>query len=318
MPPRLTILGNINLDFSIQTQRIPEKGENVVAEGFELIPGGKGANQAVAAARLGAEVILVGCLGDDAYGKVLRKRLSHEGVNVKWVETTEQAATGTAFVLVAQAERDNRIVSVLGANLCCSPDHIEQAHRAFERCDFFLASLGVPEETVNRAMQVAADCAVPALLDPSPLGKKPPQLWTSASVITPNQTEASRLVNTPFTDLASTLAAARKMKARGVERIALTLGAEGCLLLDDDGPRLIPGFSVQVVDPTGAGDAYSAAMAVRLAEGASFDEAATFACATGALACTVRGAQPSLPIREKVEALLKRTRRDKKLKIEPL
>jgi ribokinase len=318
MPPRLTVLGNINLDFSVQTQRIPEKGENVLAEGFELIPGGKGANQAVAAARLGAEVLLIGCLGDDAYGKVLRKRLSHEGVNVKWVEITEEAATGTAFVLVGQAEADNRIVSVLGANLCCSPDHIEQAHRAFERCDFFLTSLGVPEDTVNRAMQVATDCGVPALLDPSPLGKKPPQLWTGAGVLTPNQTEASRLVSLPVTDTASALTAARKMAARGIERIAVTLGAKGCLLLDEDGPRLIPGFSAQVVDPTGAGDAFSAAMAVRLAEEASFDEAATFANAAGALACTVRGAQPSLPTRDKVEALLKRTRRDKKLKVEAL
>lgn len=318
MPPRLTVLGNINLDFSIPAARIPAKGENVVAESFELIPGGKGANQAVAAARLGAEVALIGCLGADSYGRVLRKRLSHEGVNVRWVETTEEAATGTAFVLVAQADADNRIVSVLGANLHCTPQHIEQAHRAFERCDFFVTSLGVPEETVNRAMQVAADCGVPALLDPAPLAKKPPQLWTGANVVTPNQTEAGRMVNVALTDTASALTAARKMASRGIERVALTLGAKGCLLLDEDGPRLLPGFSVQAVDPTGAGDAFAAALAVRLAEEASLDEAATFACAAGALACTVRGAQPSLPTRDKVEALLKRTRRDKKLKVEPL
>ena len=318
MPPRLTVLGNINLDFSIQVARIPEKGEDVVADGFELIAGGKGANQAVTAARLGAEVVLIGCLGTDAYGKILRKRLSHEGVNVKWVDTSEEAATGTAFVFVGQADADNRIVSVLGANLKCTPQHIEQAHRAFERCDFFLTSLGVPEDTVNRAMQVAADCSVPALLDPSPLGKKPPQLWTGSNVITPNQTEASRLVNVTITDTASALTAARKMATRGIERIAITLGAKGCLLLDEDGARLIPGFNVQAVDPTGAGDAFSAALAVRLAEEASFDEAATFANATGALACTVRGAQPSLPTRDKVDALLKRTRRDKKLKVEAL
>ena len=318
MPPRLAVLGNINLDFSIQTQRIPQKGENVVAEGFELIPGGKGANQAVAAARLGADVMLIGCLGEDAYGKVLRKRLAHEGVNVKWVETTEEAATGTAFVLVGQADADNRIVSVLGANLKLTPQHIEMAHRAFERCDFFLTSLGVPEETVNRAMQVATDCNVPALLDPSPLGKKPPQLWTGSSVITPNQTEAARLSHIQIIDTASARAAARKMANRGIERIAITLGSKGCLLLDEDGARLIPSFNVQVVDPTGAGDCFSAALAVRLAEEASFDEAATFANAAGALACTLRGAQPSLPTRDKVEALLKRTRRDKKLKVEPL
>jgi ribokinase len=316
MPPRLTVLGNINLDFSLQLPRLPEKGENVVADGYELIPGGKGANQAVAAARLGAEVTLIGCLGTDGPGKLLRKRLSHEGVNVKWVDATEDASTGTAFVLVGQADADNRIVSVLGANLRCTPQHIEQAHRAFERCDYFLTSLGVPEDSVNRAMQVAADCAVPALLVPAPLAKKPPQLWTGSAVITPNQTEAGRLVNVAVTDTASAVTAAHKMHTRGIERIAITLGAQGCLLLDDDGPRLIPGFSVQVVDPTGAGDAFSAALAVRLAEEATFDEAATFACATGALACTIRGAQPSLPLREKVEALLKRTRRDKKPRVE--
>ncbi|HEY3397070.1 MAG TPA: ribokinase [Armatimonadota bacterium] len=318
MPARITVLGSINLDFSLQIPRMPDKGENVVAESFELIPGGKGANQAVAAARLGAEVTLIGCLGADSYGRVLRKRLSHEGVNVKFVSTSETASTGTAFVLVGQAEADNRIVSLLGANAECTPDHIEQAHRAFERCDFFLTSLGVPEETVNRALQVAADCMVAPLLDPSPLPKKPPQLWTSAQLITPNQTEAARLSGLPVTDIPTALAAAQKLAHRGLARIVITLGKRGCLLYDERHGRVIPSFSVPAVDPTGSGDAFAAALAVRLAEGATFEEAATFANAAGALTCGVRGAQPSLPDREAVEALLKRTRRDKKLKVEEL
>jgi ribokinase len=318
MPARITVLGNINLDFSIQAERMPEQGENLVAEEFELIPGGKGANQAVAAARLGAEVVLVGSVGNDNYGRVLRRRLSHEGVNVKFVRTDEEAATGMAFVFVARNTTDNRILSVLGSNLACTPDHIEAAHRAFERADFFVTALGVPEAAVNRALQIAADCAIPALLDPSPLGKRPPQLWNSAGVLTPNQTEASRLTGETVKDLPSALTAAQKMARRGIPRIAITLGKLGCLLHDLEGGRYIPGFKTQVVDPTGAGDAFAAALAVRLAEQATFDEAATFANAAGALACTVHGAQPSLPTREEVEALLKRTRRDKKLKVELL
>lgn len=318
MPPRITVLGNINLDFSIQAERMPELGENLVAEDFELIPGGKGANQAVAAARLGAEVVLIGSVGNDNYGRVLRRRLSHEGVNVKFVRTDEESSTGMAFVFVARNTGDNRILSVLGANLSCTPDHIEAAHRAFERADFFLTSLGSPEPAVNRALQIAADCALPALLDPAPLAKKPPQLWNSASVLTPNQTEASRLSGETVKDLPSAVAAAQKMAKRGIARIVITLGKTGCVIHDSDGPRLIPGFKTQVVDPTGAGDAFAAAMAVRLAEQATLEEAATFANAAGALACTVRGAQPSLPTREAVEALLKRTRRDKKLKVELL
>ncbi len=320
MPPRLTVLGNINLDFSLQVPHIPSKGENVIADGLDLVPGGKGANQAVAAARLGAEVVLIGCVGGDNYGRVLRKRLAQESVNVRFVETAEEAITGMAFVWVSQAEADNRIVSLLGANLTLTPQQIEQAHRAFERCDFFLVSLGVPEEAVNRAMQVAADCGVPALLDPAPLGKKPPQLWTSASVIVPNETEAARLAGQPVSDVSSALAAARRLAQRGIERIAITLGEKGCLLYDEEGARLISGFPVQAVDPTGAGDAFAAALAVRLAEEASLDEAATFANAAGALICTLRGAQPKADqfSRAKVEALLKKARRDKKPKVEPL
>ena len=318
MPPRITVLGNINLDFSIQAERMPEQGENLVAEDFELIPGGKGANQAVAAARLGAEVVLIGSVGNDNYGRVLRRRLSHEGVNVKFVRTDEEMATGMAFVFVGRNTGDNRILSVLGANLSCTPDHIEAAHRAFERADFFVTALGVPEAAVNRALQIAADCALPALLDPAPLAKKPPQLWNSSSVLTPNQTEASRLSGETVKDLASALTAAQKMAKRGIARIAITMGKTGCVIFDSDGGRLIPGFKMQAVDPTGAGDAFAAALAVRLAEQASLEEAATFANAAGALACTVRGAQPSLPTREEVEALLKRTRRDRKLKVELL
>lgn len=318
VPPKITVLGNINLDFSIQVERMPERGENLVAENFELVPGGKGANQAVAAARLGAETVLIGMVGNDNYGRVLRRRLSHEAVNVKFVRSDEDAATGMAFVVVTRNGGDNRILSVLGANLNVTPDQVESAHRAFERADFLLTALGVSEVTVNRALQIAADCSLPALLDPAPLGKKPPQLWNSASVLTPNQTEASRLSGVTVQDLPSSRVAAERLARRGISRTVITLGKDGCLLYDEDGARVIPGFRVQAVDPTGAGDAFGAALAVRLAEHATLEEAATFACAAGALACTVRGAQPSLPTREQVEELLKRTRRDKKLKITAL
>jgi len=318
MPPRLAVLGNINLDFSLQAERIPDPGENLIAQDLELIPGGKGANQAVAAIRLGAEVALIGCLGADSYGRVLRRRLSHEGVNVKYVHTAEEQATGMAFVFVVESEANNRIFSVLGANLCCTPENVEYAQRAFERADFFLTALGVPEETVNRALQIAADCAVPSLLDPSPLAERPPQLWRSAKVLTPNQTEAARLSGKPVDDVPSAVAAAERLAQRGVQRVVITLGADGCLLYDEEGARLVPGFPVSVVDPTGAGDAFAAALATRLAEGAPLEEAATFANAAGALACTVRGAQPSLPTRQQVEALLRRIHRQKKPKVSRL
>ncbi len=318
MPPRLTVLGNINLDFSLQAERMPDPGENVIAEDLELIPGGKGANQAVAAARLGAQVALIGCLGADSYGRVLRRRLSHEGINVKYVQTDPEQPTGMAFVFVVEAEGNNRIFSVLGANLGCTSQHVEQAQRAFERADFFLTALGIAEDTVNRALQIAADCAVPSLLDPSPLAEKPPQLWRNAQVLTPNQTEAARLSRMPIEDVPSAVAAAARLVKRGVQRVVMTLGADGCLLYDKEGARLVPGFKVSVVDPTGAGDSFAAALATRLAEEATLEEAATFANAAGALACTVRGAQPSLPTRDQVEALLRRAHRHRKPKVEAL
>ena len=311
MPPRLTVMGNINMDFSIRTELMPAAGEIVTAEGVELIPGGKGANQAVAAVRLGAEVLLVGCLGHDVYGRALRQRMSQGGVGVKFVSQEEGVATGMAFLLRDASAGQPRVLSVPGANLALTPDRVEQAHRAFERADFFLTSLTLADETTNRALQIAADCFVPILLDPAPLPGKPPQLWTGAHLLTPNRAEASRLTRQTVTDLASAVEACRRMRTRGIERVALTLGAEGCLLSDEEGERLVPGFAVTLVDSTAAKDAFTAALGVRMAEEAGFEVAATFANAAAALACTVRGAQISLPTREAVEALLERTRRDK-------
>ena len=209
---RLTVVGSINLGFSMQAERMPVSGENVRAEDLELAPAGEGALQAIAAARLGAEVTLVGCVGHDSHGQVLRRRLSHEGVNVKYLATDAEVGTGMAFEVVA--DHHHRVFSVLDANLRCTPEHIESTHRAFERAGFVLLSLGLPEDTVNRALQVSADCEVQVLLQPAPLSKKPPQLWNRANLLTPSRVAAARLSGKPTEDQAGLVAALEKLRAR--------------------------------------------------------------------------------------------------------
>ena len=304
---RLTVVGSINLGFSMQAERMPVSGENVRAEDLELAPAGEGALQAIAAARLGAEVTLVGCVGHDSHGQVLRRRLSHEGVNVKYLATDAEVGTGMAFEVVA--DHHHRVFSVLDANLRCTPEHIESTHRAFERAGFVLLSLGLPEDTVNRALQVSADCEVQVLLQPAPLSKKPPQLWNRANLLTPSRVAAARLSGKPTEDQAGLVAALEKLRARGLDRVALPLGAGGCLLADAEGLRQIPGFPVPPVDPCGAEEAFAAALALRLAEEAGLEEAATFACATAALTAGGKGALAALPTRAAVEELLKKSRR---------
>lgn len=301
---RLAVVGNINIDFVMEAERMPQPGETLIGRNLRFVAGGKAANQAVAAARLGAQVSLIGRVGRDVFGPALVDSMEREGINTDHVQRDKEAATGAAFVAIMPGG-ENSILSVLGANDLCTPDQVESAANAIGRADILLVQLGVPPETVDRAIQIAVDRGVPVQLDPTPVGRSLPKLWHRAYRVVPNETEAQVLSKIPVTDLPSALEAASKIRRRGVKMAVVKLGSKGCLVLDDQGPRLVEGYRVDVVDTTGAGDAFAAGLAVRWAEGAPVDHAIAFANACGALACTVVGAQPSLPRREAVEAFLR-------------
>lgn len=305
MPARLAVVGNINIDFLLPAERLPAEGENVVAEEMQLQAGGKGANQAVAAARLGAEVYMVGRVGPDPFGTLLVRNLEREGISVEHVGTDQSTPTGAAFVIVLP-RGENAIISALGANLQLTPARVEEAFAAMEQLDGILVQMGIPLETVDRVIQIGADSEVPVLLDPTPLRGRLPNLWRYASVVTPNQSEAAVMAGIPVDTIGSAMEAAERIHHSGVPRVVVKLGKRGCVLYDDDGPTRIRAYEVQAVDTTGAGDAFAAALAVGLAEGLDFDEAAVMASATAAIACTKVGAQASLPQRARVEGFMSR------------
>jgi len=304
MSVQLTVLGNINIDFVVQTDRLPRPGETIRSQGdFTMIPGGKAANQAVAAARLGAQVTLIGRVGNDTFGPALVENLRRENINTGFVAQDEKANTGAAFITVVPSG-ENSIISVLGANNRCSVEQVEAAASEIERCDLLLVQLGVPAEVVDRALQIAVDRDVLVQLNPSPLGEELPNLWRRAHLLVLNQTEASEMSAVEVSDIVSTIEAARVIRGEGIAVVVITLGSSGCLMASDQGIYRVAGFKVEPVDATAAGDSFAGALATAVGEGMPITQAAVFANAAGALATTIAGAQPSLPRRHAVEELV--------------
>lgn len=303
MVPRIVVLGNINQDFVVRAERMPRPGETILGEEVKFVAGGKGANQAVTAARLQAQTTLIGRVGQDAFGPILLDNLRREGVDTRYVSTDDDVATGMAFIALSP-DGQNSILSVGGANLRCLPRYVEAAASVIRHADIALVQFGVPLESVELFVQMAVQANVPVVMDPTPSMGRLPHNWTQASALTPNETEAEYVVGFAVPDTPTAARAAQVMHQQGIKIALVKRGAEGCVVCTDEGTRLIPGFAVEVVDTTGAGDAFAAGLAVALAEGKPVNQAVAFANACGALACTKFGAQPSLPYRKEVEQLL--------------
>jgi len=301
--PRLVVLGNINIDFVLRAERMPAPGENLLADELRFIPGGKAANQAVAAARLGAQVAAIGRVGRDPFGPQLVANLEREGVDVTHVVLDQEATTGAAFVAVSPSGQ-NSILSALGANLRCSPEQVDGAEELISAADCLLVQLGVPLQTVDRGLELARRHDTPVALDPTPIRGDLPARLGEATILTPNESEATHLTGIPVRDAPSAAAAGRILRERGIAIVVVKLGAAGAVIVDQHGERVVPGFPVEPVDTTGAGDAFAAGLAASWASGQTVDEAARYASAVGALACTVLGAQPSLPTAEAVRVFL--------------
>ncbi|MFW6116028.1 MAG: ribokinase [Chloroflexota bacterium] len=303
MSPQIVVVGSLNVDLVIQTPRFPEPGETITGRGFRQVFGGKGANQAAAAARLGADTVLVGCVGGDASGARYLENLAGLGLDVSHVRRDDQAATGTAFILVDEGG-ENAIVLAPGANARLSPRDVERARETIAAAAVLLVQLETPLETVARALEVARQEGTATILNPAPAARLSAELLACVDVLVPNQSEASLLTGLPVSTLADAFRAGEVLREHGAGSVIVTLGDRGALSVDGQGRLHAPAHAVDVVDTTAAGDAFCAALAVARAEGMGREEGLRFANAAGALAVTRFGAQPSLPDRDEVKALL--------------
>jgi ribokinase len=304
--PHIVVVGSLNMDLVVEVPLIPLPGETVLGKNFATFPGGKGANQAVAAARLGAQVSLIGRVGTDAFGDQLLASARADGIDVSQVGRDASAATGVAMIVVDE-QGQNSIAVASGANFRLTADHVRQAWAKLGKVDLLVMPLETPLDTIQTAVDLARQSGARVLLNPAPAQQLPASILTGVDVLVPNEPETAQLTGMPVDTPQESREAARQLMNLGVGSVVLTLGGRGALVLDGHTAdfTLVPAREVAVVDTTAAGDAFVAGLAVALGEGKSLVEAAQFANAVGALAVTRQGAQPGMPTREEVEALLK-------------
>lgn len=303
MTARITVVGSLNMDLVVRTPRIPRPGETIIGSDFHTVPGGKGANQAVAAARLGARVSMVGRVGQDAFAGPLLENLAAANVDHTYVSQDPEAATGVALIEVDDAGQ-NSIVVASGANRRLSPVDVNAAEAVVAAADVLLLQLESPIETVARAAEVGRAHGVKVMLNPAPATTLSNVLLSLVDVLIPNESETELLTGMPVGDQAQATAAAAALRESGVGTVILTLGERGALLAHEGQTTLFPAFEVTPVDTTAAGDAFVAGFAVALASRRSLAEAVRWGNAAGALATTQLGAQPSLPARQELERFL--------------
>jgi ribokinase len=300
------------MDLVVEVPTIPLPGETVLGRNFATFPGGKGANQAVAAARLGARVSLIGRVGRDAFGDQLLASAQADGIDVTHVGRDESAATGVAMIVVDE-QGQNSIAVASGANFCLTAEHVRQAWAELDDVDLLVMPLETPLETIATAVALAGESGVKVILNPAPARDLPRTILAGVDVLVPNEPETAQLTHMPVNTLEESQEAARKLLALGVGSVVLTLGSRGALVLDgalsssggmDEQFSLVPAREVEVVDTTAAGDAFMGGMAVALGEGRPLLDAARFANVVAALAVTKQGAQPSMPTREEVDSNL--------------
>ena len=304
--PRILVIGSINMDVVLKTEKFPAPGETVLGTDLSLIPGGKGANQAVALSRLGARASLLGRVGADPWGEELADKLRENGVDTANVAAVDSLPTGNATIIVDQ-EGENRIVLIAGANDALLPEDVDRALAGEAAWDAILLQLEIPLETVCHAISAAAARGIPVILDAGPPLKLPLEKLRGVTVLSPNESETEALTGIRPDGLESaSRAAALLEESTGAREVVLKLGDRGALYRNDGHWELIEAHQVEVVDTTAAGDSFTAALAIEYTRETEVREAVRRAMAAGALAVTRLGAQPSLPTAEEVDRLLER------------
>lgn len=297
----ITVLGSLNMDLSIESTKPLKMGETILGKGFVTGPGGKGANQSVALGKLGADVYMIGNVGQDLFGQRMLDNLKSNGVNTDYIGVCENAPTGTAVIIIH--EGNNVIIIDAGANDMVSTETIHQAETLIKKSELLIAQFEVPYKSVNHAFKMAKENGVRTLLNPSPYMEIEPELFSNTDIIIANELEASDMTGINVVDIPSAKKAAETLLNRGIAIPVITLGTKGCVYADGKTIAHTPARKVNAIDTTSAGDSFLGAFAFSLVNGKSIEEAVAFATLAGSITVSRRGAQDSLPDLAEVEAL---------------
>ena len=301
MPAKVVVIGSLNMDLVTRAPRLPRGGETLIGKSFATVSGGKGANQAVAAARLGAQVSMVGCVGNDAYGEALREALLAEQIDCQAVSTVEDSS-GVALIVVDDNSQ-NAIVIVAGANGALTPEVIDRFDAVLQAADVIICQLEVPDATVGHALKRGRELGKTVILNPAPASRPLPADWYAAiDYLIPNESEASALSGLPVDSLSTAETAATRLIAMGAGKVIITLGSQGSLFADGQRFEHFPAAKVKAVDTTAAGDTFVGGFAAALAAGKREADAIRFGQVAAALSVTRAGAQPSIPTLSDVQA----------------
>lgn len=297
---KIVVIGSSNMDMVVKTDHIPARGETVLSGSFFMNPGGKGANQAVAAARLGAEVIFISKLGNDIFGKQFSQLFSRENIETSYLVSDDNLPSGVALITVDR-EGENSIVVASGANSSLAIDDIQNAFPAIAKADIILMQLEIPVKVVEYVTGYAADNNIRVILNPAPAAPLSAELLNRIDILTPNETEAALIAGMPVNNPEDARKAAQSILGKGVKTVIVTLGSKGAIVCDNKSCTIIEAPKVQPVDSTAAGDVFNGALAVALSEGKNMQESVRFACNAAAISVTRMGAQSSIPYRYELE-----------------
>lgn len=303
MKPAVLVIGSSNTDLIIKAERIPKPGETILGGEFIRAGGGKGANQAVAAARAGGAVVFIARVGSDANGEQAIAGFMAAGINVEHVMRDKKTPSGVALIITSKSG-ENSIAVAPGANNKLIPADVRKARDAFRRARVVLLQLEIPLETVLASTELATAAGMRVILNPAPARPLPAPLLQSVDLLTPNQSEAELLTGVAVTNKTTAAKAADKLLALGVQNVVITMGARGAFVAGENVRQLVPAFEAHARDTTGAGDVFNGALVVALAEGWPLPEAVRFASAAAAISVTRRGAQPSAPTQREIKAVL--------------
>lgn len=297
---KILVIGSLNMDTVIETPYMPKSGETLTGTGVSLVPGGKGANQAYAAGKLGGNVSMIGAVADDSFGQMLTANLEAVGVNTNGIAVMEGETTGQAFITV-DSTAANSIILIGGTNALVGKDLIDKNLSLIEDCDILMMQLEIDPAVVEYAKDLAVSMGKMVILDPAPAkGDLPDSIWKGVDYIKPNETELEILVGRSLHGEKELREAATELLAKGVKNVMVSLGGDGLLLLNEDGCEFFPANKVTAVDTTAAGDCFTASFALALSKGESVDEAIRFGQKSSAIAVTRKGAQTSIPTLEEV------------------